>query len=49
MERWKQSSAFKRFLETLLFAIKMRTGFTTDVIWGEVKFTTQLLVALMSP
>ena len=29
----KQSSAFKRLLETLLLAIKMCTGFTTDVIW----------------
>ena len=28
----KQSSAFKRLLETLLHAIKMCTGFTTDVI-----------------
>ena len=29
----EQSSAFKRLLESLLLAIKMCTGFTTDVIW----------------
>ena len=33
METEQQSSAFKRLLETLLLAIKMCTGFTTDVIW----------------
>ena len=29
----KQSSAFKRLLETLLLTIKMCTGFTTDALW----------------
>ena len=29
-KRWKQSSASKKPLETLLLAIKMCTGFTTD-------------------
>ena len=33
----KQSSAFKRPLETPLLAIKMCTGFTTDVIWVNTK------------
>ena len=36
-KRWKQSSAFKQYLETLLVAIKMCTGFTTDVIWANTK------------
>ena len=31
--QWKQSSAIKQLLETLLLAIKMCTDFTTDVIW----------------
>ena len=33
IKRWKQSSAIKQRLEALLLAIKMCTGFTTDVIW----------------
>ena len=35
--RWKQSSAFKRLLETLLLAIEMCTVFTTDVTWVNTK------------
>ena len=29
----KQTSTIKQFLETLLLAIRMCTGFTADVIW----------------
>ena len=36
-KRWKQNSAIKLLLETLLFAIKMCTGFTIDVIWVNTK------------
>ena len=32
-KRWKQSSAIKQLLETVLLAIKMCTDFITDVIW----------------
>ena len=30
-QQWKQSSGFKRLLKTLLLAIKICTGLTTDV------------------
>ena len=36
-KRWKQNSAIKLLLETLLFAIKMCTGFTIDVLWMNTK------------
>ena len=45
METEQQSSAFKRLLETLLLAIKMCTGFTTDVIWCAVSLANQLRAA----
>ena len=35
--RWKQSSAFKQLLETVLLAVKVRTGFTTDFVWVNIK------------
>ena len=38
METWKQSSTFKRLIETLLLAIKMCSGFTTYVIWMNTRF-----------
>ena len=36
-KRWKQSSALKHLLETLLRGIRMRTGFTAYVIWTNTK------------
>ena len=36
-KRWKQNSAINLLLETLLFAIKMCTGFTIDVLWMNTK------------
>ena len=36
-KRWKQSSALKHLLETLLLGIKMCTGFTAYVIWTNTK------------
>ena len=33
METEQQSSAIKQLLETLFLAIKMCTGFPTDLIW----------------
>ena len=46
-----RAQPLKRLFETLFLAIKKCTGFTTDVTSPQmfVKFTTQLLVALMSP
>ena len=35
--QWKQSSAFKWLLENLLLAIKMCTGFPTDITWVNTK------------
>ena len=36
-KQWKQRSAIKQLLKTLLLVIKMCTGFTTDVIWMNIK------------
>ena len=36
-KRWKQNSAIKLLLVTLLFAIKMCTGFTINVLWMNTK------------
>ena len=34
--RWKQSSVIKQLLEAMFLAIKMCTGFITDVIWMKI-------------
>ena len=33
----QEKSVFKQFFETLLRAMKMSTGFTTDIIWVDTK------------
>ena len=42
METEQQSSAIKQLLETLFLAIKMCTGFPTDLIWINISEHNQM-------
>ena len=41
-KQWKQNSAIKQVLETLLLAIRMCTDFPTDVLWMNTMCTVTL-------